>query len=173
MSPAEAAPGPRPTFTLRDATPADARDIARLVMALAAYEKLGHEAVATERDFHSALFGDTKRAYAMMAEIDGTPVGFALWFYNFSTFRGRAGLYVEDVFVEPDYRGLGIGKAFFQALAVRAIAEGCGRMEWSVLDWNTPAINFYRSLGAQPMDDWTVQRLTGEALHEVATGAGR
>jgi GNAT superfamily N-acetyltransferase len=107
----------------------------------------------------------------MLAEMDGRAVGFALWFYNFSTFVGRAGLYVEDVFVEPQSRGLGIGKAFFQVLAKRAVAENCGRMEWSVLDWNAPAIAFYRGIGAVPMGEWTVQRLSGDALLALAEPA--
>jgi len=163
------APCARP-FVLRDARPGDAADIARLVKALATYEKLADEACASAEDFHTALFGPKPAAHALIADIDGKAVGFALWFYNFSTFVGRAGLYVEDVFVEPEYRGLGIGKAFFQALAARATAEGCRRMEWSVLDWNTPAIEFYRGMGAVAMDDWTVQRLTGDPLVALARG---
>jgi GNAT superfamily N-acetyltransferase len=155
-------------FRLRDATPDDVADIARLVKALAIYEKLGDEAQASPDDFHRALFGQVPRAQAMLAEVNGRAVGFALWFYNFSTFVGRAGLYLEDVFVEPDFRGLGIGKAFFQALASRAVAENCGRLEWSVLDWNAPAIAFYSAMGAVPMDDWTVQRLSGDALLALA-----
>ncbi len=153
---------------LRLAEPRDCATIAALVKALAAYERLEHEAVATAEDFSAALFGATPRAHAMLAEIDGKAVGFALWFYNFSTFRGHHGLYIEDVFVEPAYRGHGIGRAFFAALAARAVAEGCPRLEWSVLDWNEPAIRFYRALGAAPMDEWTVQRLSGEALHRLA-----
>jgi GNAT superfamily N-acetyltransferase len=104
----------------------------------------------------------------MLSEVNGRTVGLALWFYNFSTFEGRPGLYVEDVFVEPAYRGFGIGKAFFRAMAQRAVAEGCGRMEWAVLDWNAPAIAFYRSLGAVGMDEWTVQRLNAENLRALA-----
>ena len=158
------------SFSLRDAEPRDAGDIARLVRELAEYEKLAHEACAGAADFAAALFGERPRAYAMMAEVDGRAVGFALWFYNFSTFLGRPGLYVEDVFVEPTHRGLGIGKALFRALAARAVAEGCGRMEWWVLDWNAPAIGFYRGMGAVAMSDWTVQRLSGEALVALAGG---
>jgi GNAT superfamily N-acetyltransferase len=138
---------------------------------LVTYEKLAHEVIATADDFHAALFGNPPHAYAMLAEIDGKPVGFALWFYNFSTFLGRYGLYVEDVFVEPEYRGHGIGRALFAALAARALAENCGRMEWWVLDWNESARRFYRALGAEPMTDWTVQRLTGDALHALAQEA--
>jgi GNAT superfamily N-acetyltransferase len=156
------------SFTLRDAGEADAAEIARLVHELAVYEKLQDQAVGTAEDFRRQLFGARPRAYAMLAEADGRCVGLALWFYNFSTFRARPGLYVEDVFVEPAYRGMGIGLAFFRAMARRAVTEGCARMEWSVLDWNTPSITFYRNLGAVPMEEWTVQRLTGEALLALA-----
>ena len=155
-------------FDIRAATPADCTDIARLVQALAEYEKLGAHARATAEDFHAALFGATPRAEAAIAIVDGATVGFALWFYNFSTFVGRAGLYVEDVFVEPDHRGAGIGRAFFRMMAARAVAQDCGRMEWSVLDWNSPAIDFYRALGAEPLSEWTVQRLSGDTLTALA-----
>jgi GNAT superfamily N-acetyltransferase len=157
-------------FTLRDARPGDAADIARLVLALATFEKLEHEVVATAADFHQQLFEPNPRAAAMMVERNGTCIGFALWFYNFSTFAGKPGLYVEDVFVEPAHRGLGIGRALFRAMARRAMAEGCARMEWSVLDWNEKAIAFYRGMGARPMDEWTVQRLSGAALAALAEG---
>jgi len=132
------------------------------------FERLGHEVTATPQDFRAALFGPVPRAHAMIADAEGTSVGLALYFLNFSTFVGRHGLYVEDVFVQPAYRGQGIGRAFFHALAAHAVAEGCRRMEWSVLDWNEPAVNFYRNLGAVPMSDWTVQRLAGDALHALA-----
>ncbi|WP_342776897.1 GNAT family N-acetyltransferase [Hankyongella ginsenosidimutans] len=118
-----------------------------------------------------SLFGATPRAYALLAEVEGQPVGFALWFYNYSTFLGRHGLYVEDVFVEPEQRGKGIGKAIFADLARRAVAQGCGRMEWWVLDWNAPSIAFYRAIGAAAMDEWTVQRLEGDALRALAHAA--
>ena len=156
-------------FHLRDATQDDTPAIARLIRALAVYEKLDHLITATEADYHAALFTTPPRAHAMVAELPGGHIaGFALYFYNFSTVLGRPGLYLEDIFVEPEHRKLGIGRAFFRALAARAIAENCGRMEWSVLDWNEPAINFYRALGAVPMDEWTVNRLTGEALNSLA-----
>jgi diamine N-acetyltransferase len=157
-------------FLLRDARPEDCGEIVRLVKALAVYERLEDQAGATAADFEVALFGTPARAWAMLAWVDGACVGLALWFYNFSTFRGRHGLYVEDVFVEPAFRGLGIGRAFFEGMAARAVAEGCARMEWSVLDWNEPALRFYRGLGAVGMDEWTVQRLSGEALARLAAG---
>ncbi len=155
-------------FTIRDATPEDCAEIARLVRALAAFERLADQARASEDDFRRALFGTPARAQAALAVVNGKAVGLALWFYNFSTFQGRAGLYVEDVFVEPAHRGAGIGRAFFAMLAARAVAEGCGRMEWSVLDWNEQAMAFYRAFGAEPMSEWTVQRLSGATLHRLA-----
>jgi GNAT superfamily N-acetyltransferase len=155
-------------FTLRDAVIGDIGDITRLVHALAAYEKLASQAVSTADDFALQLFGPKPRASAMVAEAGGRIVGMAIWFYSFSTFVARPGLYVEDVFVEPAYRGVGIGRAFFQAMARHALAEGCARMEWSVLDWNEPAIAFYRSLGAVGMDEWTVQRLNAANIRALA-----
>ena len=157
-----------PSFTLRDAVPDDAAEIARLVYALAVYEKLASEAVATEADFREHLFGDGASAFCMIAEVNKHAAGIAIWFYSFNTFTCRPGLYVEDVFVEPVHRGRGIGRAFFRALAKRALAKGCSRMEWSVLDWNAPAIEFYRSMGAIGMEDWTVQRLNAETIRALA-----
>ncbi len=156
------------TFTLRDATPADCNDIARLVRALAEYEKLAAEAQASGADFHAQLFGPHPAAHAMVAESKGRIVGIAIWFYNFSTFVCRRGLYVEDVFVEPEHHGAGIGRAFFRALAQRAKQDGCQRMEWSVLDWNEPAIAFYSAMGAIGMHDWTIQRLTTDGIARLA-----
>jgi GNAT superfamily N-acetyltransferase len=158
------------TFVLRNAVPNDAADIARLVRALAAYEKLASQAVGTEAGFRTQLSGPSPRAHCMVAEVQGRVAGFALWFYNFSTFLCRPGLYVEDIFVEPEQRGMGIGRAFFRALARRALDEGCGRMEWAVLDWNEPSIKFYRSLGAVGMDEWTVQRLDEQQLRKLTEG---
>ena len=160
------------SFALRDAVPADAEEIFRLVVALAVYEKMEDKVVASAADFRTQLFGPTPRAHAMVAETGGRIVGLAIFFFNFSTFHGRPGLYLEDIFVEADCRGLGIGRAFFVALARRALAEGCSRMEWSVLDWNEPSIAFYRALGAVGMDEWTVQRLTAEKLHALAEESG-
>ena len=156
------------SFVLRDATEADLGLVLRFVRALADYEKLLHEVRATEADFRRLLFGTPARAEALIVERDGEAVGFALWFYSVSTFDGAAKLYVEDVFVEPEARGGGIGRAIFAELARRAIRAGCSRMEWSVLDWNAPSIAFYRSIGALPREGWTLQRLSGEALVALA-----
>ena len=154
--------------TIRDAVPGDEALVARFVRALAEYENLLHEVRGTEADFRQALFGTPPRVRALFVEIDRQPVGFALWFYTFSTFAAKPGLYVEDVFVQPDHRARGIGRMIFRDLARRALDEGCGRMEWSVLNWNAPAIGFYRSIGARPVDDWTLQRLDGAALRAFA-----
>jgi GNAT superfamily N-acetyltransferase len=153
---------------LRMATAEDVPTILGFVQALAVYERLEDEVLATEADFHRSLFGTPARAEALLAEVDGKPVGFAVWFYNFSTFQGRHGLFLEDIFVDPAHRGAGIGRAIFRFLAERAIAQGCARMDWDVLNWNSTAIRFYRSLGAHPLDGWTRQRLTGRALEALA-----
>ncbi len=138
------------------------------IAALAAYEELSHEMEATEAQVDAALFSDAPKAFCDIAELDGKPVGFALWFYNFSTFVGRHGIYLEDLFVIPEARGSGAGKALLSGLARRCVDEGLGRLEWSVLDWNAPAIGFYDSLGADAMDGWTTRRLHGEALAKLA-----
>ncbi len=151
---------------LRDANAADAGLIAGFVRALAEYEKLLHEAVATDADFATVLADG--HIGALIAELDDRPVGMALWYYTFSTFTGRRGMYLEDLFVLPAYRNQGIGKRIFQDLARRAQAMGCPRIEWSVLDWNAPSIAFYRSIGATPMDEWTVQRLDQAAIDNLA-----
>lgn len=140
----------------------------RLIKALAEYERLSGEVVATEALLREALFGAKPSAEAALAFVGADAVGFAVWFYNFSTFVGRPGLYLEDIFVLPEYRGRGVGRALIGHLARLAVARGCGRMEWAVLDWNEPAIRFYRQIGAQPMDGWTVYRLTGNALKNLA-----
>jgi GNAT superfamily N-acetyltransferase len=155
-------------FILRDAIPGDAATILRLVRALADYEQLLHEVEAGEEHLRAALFDQPPRAHAILAEAGGMAVGFGLWYYTFSTFTGRSDLYVEDVYVEPGHRGRGIGRAIFRDLARRALAAGCSRMHWSVLDWNGPAIAFYRSIGAKLLDDWTGQRLSGTALAVLA-----
>jgi GNAT superfamily N-acetyltransferase len=155
-------------LSIRSATLEDLPLITSLVRELAEYEKLAHQAVATEADFAESLFGPHPKAYALIVEHDGQPAGFAIYFYNYSTFLGRPGIYVEDVFIRPEFRRGGFGRAIFKYLAQKAVAENCGRMEWWVLDWNDPAIRFYAGLGAVPMDEWTVQRLTGDALKNFA-----
>ncbi len=140
----------------------------RLIKALADYEKLSGEVVATEALVRDALFGAKPGVEAALAYVGDDAVGFAVWFYNFSTFVGRPGLYLEDLFVLPDSRGRGVGRALMGHLARLAVARGCGRMEWAVLDWNEPAIGFYRNIGAQAMDGWTVYRLSGDALEKLA-----
>lgn len=157
-----------PGVTFRDAKPGDEGLVAHFVRRLAQYEKLEHLAIGTEADFARALFGDQPRAHAMIIEKLGQPVGFALWHYSFSTFQGRPGIYLEDIFVETEHRGGGIGKAVFRHLAVRALAEGCTRLNWQVLNWNAPSIAFYRGLGARPLDDWTTMRLEGDSLAALA-----
>lgn len=151
-------------FTLRPATPADAATVFRLVRALAEYERLAHQVTATEAHFARALAGPAPRAHAVLAEAGGEAVGLALWYYTFSTFAGGPDLFLEDLFVAPGHRGLGIGLALFRHLARIAQADSCRRMEWRVLDWNQPAIDFYHRLGARPMQDWSVMRLERDAL---------
>jgi GNAT superfamily N-acetyltransferase len=155
------------SLLLRLAVRRDAALILGFIRDLARYEKLEHEVVATVEDLEETLFGATPRAEVIVAEWEGEPAGFALFFHNYSTFLGKPGLYLEDLFVTPDLRGRGIGRALLSALAGLARDRGCGRMEWWVLDWNEPAIGFYRSLGAQAMDEWTVYRVTGEALERL------
>lgn len=154
---------------IRDARPGDGPLVFHFICALAEYEKLRHEVTATREGIEAALFAPGATAFAAIAEQEGKPVGMALYFYNFSTFLGRRGLYIEDLFVEPAMRGRGIGKQLLAYLAAKAVREGCGRMEWWVLDWNAPSIAFYQSLGAQAMDEWTVYRLQGEALQQLAS----
>jgi GNAT superfamily N-acetyltransferase len=156
------------TLSIRKAEPSDASLIFRFIRELAEYERLAHEVDATESDIAKALFGPNPRVFADIAEWEGEPAGFALWFYNFSTFRGRHGIYLEDLFVRPELRSKGIGRALLRHLARRCVVEGLARLEWWVLDWNEPALKVYRSIGALPMDEWTVQRVTGEALQRLA-----
>jgi GNAT superfamily N-acetyltransferase len=152
---------------IRSARPEDVPTIARFILALAEYERLAHEVVFTEADLREHLFGPTPRAEVLLAEQEGQPVGFALFFHNFSTFLARPGIYLEDLFVLPEARGRGHGKALLSRLAGLCIERKCGRLEWAVLDWNQPAIDFYRSLGARRLDDWRVFRLTGDALQAL------
>ena len=154
---------------IRPAMPADAGLILRLIRGLAEYERLLHEVVATEADLVRDLFAEHPRLFCDIAEADGAPVGFAIWFYNYSTFMGRHGIYLEDLFVVPEARGLGAGKALLRGLAQRCETEGLKRLEWAVLDWNAPSIAFYDSLGATAKTDWITRRLTGEALQALAT----
>lgn len=142
--------------------------VLRLIKGLADYEKLSGEVVATEALLREALFGPKPGVEAALAHVGSEAVGFAVWFYNFSTFVGRRGLYLEDIFVLPDWRGRGVGHALMGHLARLAVTRGCGRMEWAVLDWNEPALRFYRNLGAQTMDGWTVCRLAGDRLKTLA-----
>lgn len=157
---------------IRPAEVRDVPDILRLIRALAEYEKLAHEVVATEDDLRASLFGERPAAEVLLAVESGRPVGLALFFQNYSTFLARPGIYLEDLFVELEFRGRGLGKALLQAVAQKAVQRGCGRFEWSVLDWNTPAIEFYRSLGARPQADWTIFRVTGEALRRLGATPG-
>jgi GNAT superfamily N-acetyltransferase len=154
---------------IRPAVPADAGLVYGFIRDLAEYEKLLHAVEATEADVAASLFAPSPRVFCDIAEADGAPVGFALWYYTYSTFKGRHGLYLEDLFVRPEARGQGAGKALLRNLARRCVAEGLGRLEWAVLDWNAPAIGFYDSLGADALDDWIVRRLTGEALARLAS----
>jgi GNAT superfamily N-acetyltransferase len=156
------------SLNVRVASPADTPLILDFVRDLAEYERLLHEVAITEDDIRRDLFGENPRAFCEIAEIDERPVGFCLWFYNYSTFLGRAGIYVEDLFVEPEARGKGAGKALLGRLAQRCIEADLGRLEWSVLNWNEPSIAFYDSLGASAKTDWTVRRLDGEALKRLA-----
>jgi len=153
---------------IRPAERTDAPLILDFVRKLAEYERLLHVVVATEADVVRDLFGTNPRVFCDLAFWEGAPAGFVLWFHNYSTFRGRHGLYLEDLFVEPTYRGRGIGKALLRRLAQRCQADGLARLEWQVLDWNVPSIAFYKSLGAVAVDDWTVFRLTDEALKRLA-----
>jgi GNAT superfamily N-acetyltransferase len=154
-------------FTIRPARREDCGTILALIRALGEYEKLADQIVATEEILEQWLF-DKEKAEVLLAEEDGVVVGYALFFHNFSTFLGRAGVYLEDLFVLPEYRGRGYGRALLSRLAALTVERGCGRLEWSCLDWNQPSIDFYRAMGAQSMDGWTVYRLTGDTLTRAA-----
>jgi GNAT superfamily N-acetyltransferase len=156
------------TLAIRFATPADVSTILHFIHALARYEKLEHEVVADEAGLLATLFAPRPAAEVLLAELAGSAVGFALFFQSYSTWVARPGLYLEDLFVEPAARGQGVGLALMSALARIAVDRGYGRFEWSVLDWNTPSLEFYRALGAVPQSEWTVQRLTGAALDRLA-----
>ena len=154
---------------VRVATVSDAPLILSFIRELAEYEHLLDEVEATEADIRRDLFGENPRSFCEIAEYEGKPVGFALWFYNYSTFRGRAGIYLEDLFVRTEARGVGAGTALLRRLAQRCVDADLGRLEWAVLNWNAPSIAFYDSLGASAKTEWTVRRLDGEALETLAT----
>jgi GNAT superfamily N-acetyltransferase len=157
--------------SIRPAAPADLPLIADLIRELAEYEKLAHEVRFDDAALGERLFGPRPYAEVLIGEVDGFPQGFALFFHNFSTFEGRPGIYLEDLFIRPKARGRGLGKALLAELARIAIERDCARLEWWVLDWNEPSIGFYKSLGARPMDDWTVMRVDGAALSSLAGGS--
>jgi GNAT superfamily N-acetyltransferase len=156
------------TFTIAPASERDVPTILRMIQALAEYEKLIHAVVATEDRLRRTLFGPNPAAEVLMAYAGEQPAGFALFFHNYSTFLGQRGVYLEDLFVVPEWRGHGLGRQLLSRLAAIALERDCGRLEWSVLDWNAPAIGFYRKLGAVPMDDWTIMRMIGEPLQRLA-----
>jgi len=155
-------------ITIRAATRGDVPLLKELICALAEYERLSGECFVTEEKLEQTLFGGKPAAEALIADLNGQPVGFALFFHNYSTFLAQHGLYLEDLFVKPEFRGRGVGEALFRKLAQIACGRDCGRFEWSALDWNTPAIEFYKRRGATPMSEWTVFRLTGSALRKAA-----
>jgi len=163
---------PAAGISLRAVREQDVPQVLAFIRELAGYERLEHEVVATPELIRSALFGPRPYAECLFACLDGQPAGFALWFHNFSTFRGRPGLYLEDLYVRPAARGRGLGRRLLQELARIALQRGCARFEWAVLDWNAPSIAFYRSLGAVAADDWTLYRITGGALERLAGQAG-
>ncbi len=158
------------SFVLRPATPADAGIILRFIRELAAFERAEHEVEATEETIRLSIFGEGAVTHALVCERDGKAAGFAVWFYNYSTWQGRKGLYLEDLYVTPEFRGSGAGKLILKRLAEIALEEGCGRFEWSVLDWNEPAIRVYESIGAEPQNEWIRYRLSGQALVDFAEG---
>jgi GNAT superfamily N-acetyltransferase len=160
------------TVTIRPAAEHEIPLVLEFIRGLAEYERLEHEVVATPADLAAALFGPRRYAEVVFACLDATPVGFALFFHNFSTFAGKPGIYLEDLFVRPQARGRGIGRRLLAWLAHTALERGCPRLDWAVLDWNAPSIDFYRGLGAQPLQDWRLYRLTDAALEQLAREAG-
>ncbi|MCK5837198.1 MAG: GNAT family N-acetyltransferase [Desulfobacula sp.] len=158
-----------PLISIRTATIEDALLILNFVRELAEYEKAPHEVKASSRDYETSLFAENSFAHALICEKYGIPIGYAVYFFNYSTWQGKPGLYLEDLYISPDYRGLGAGKAMLKHLAKIALEKGCGRFEWSVLDWNKPAINFYESIGARAQAEWVKYRLEGQSLNSFAT----
>jgi GNAT superfamily N-acetyltransferase len=156
-----------PGFNIRQADECDVKLILQFIKGLGEYEKLSHEVVATEEKLHKTLF-QQKMAEVVIGEFDGNPVGFALFFHNYSTFLGQAGIYLEDLYIKPEMRGKGFGKSMLKYLAKLAVERDCGRLEWACLDWNEPSICFYKGLGAKALEDWTVYRVTGETLMDLA-----
>lgn len=156
------------SINIRPATAEDAALILRFITDLAIYEKAEHKVIATASDIRESLFASDSTTKALICHIDDAPVGFAVYFFNYSTWLGKHGLYLEDLYVSPEHRGSGAGKALLRYLAKIAVSKNCGRLEWSVIDWNEPAIQFYKSLGAEPQDEWVAYRLTGKALEELA-----
>lgn len=160
-------------LVIRAAHAGDAQRIHHFVCELAEYERALDQVETDQQGLHAALFGERPLAHALICEVDGEPAGFAVYFYNFSTWLGKYGIFLEDLYVSPPFRGRGAGLALLRHLASRAVDEGCGRFEWNVLDWNTPAIDFYTACGAVPMNEWTGYRLSGEALADFARGANQ
>lgn len=157
-------------LNIRPATQDDTGQILHFIRELAIYEKALDQVTTDEAGLRQALFGTAPKAHALICEIAGDAVGFAIYFYNFSTWLGKYGIFLEDLYVSPEFRGHGAGKALLQHLACKAVAEDCGRFEWNVLDWNEPAIKFYQSFGAEPLDEWVGYRLSGDALREFGSG---
>ncbi|MEI8281549.1 MAG: GNAT family N-acetyltransferase [Armatimonadota bacterium] len=156
-------------FEIRPPASAEVGYVVQFIQELAEYERLSHECQITEEALRTSLFAEHPHVEARLAILDGVPIGFCLFFHNFSTFLGKPGLYLEDLYIQPQYRNSGYGKQILGYLANLAIERGCGRFEWAVLDWNEPSIAFYRKIGAEPMNDWTVQRLTGDSLAQLAS----
>ena len=160
------------SLTIRPATPDDAELILRFITELAIYEKAEHEVKTDAAGIRDSLFADGSTAHGLICEHNGQPIGYAVYFFNYSTWLGKHGLYLEDLYISPEARGLGAGKALLRHLAQVAVARDCGRFEWSVLDWNTPAIDFYQSFGARPQSEWTTYRVSGPRLSELASELG-
>ncbi len=160
------------SIEIRPARPDDAQQILDFITELAIYERAGHEVKASVEDIHRSLFADNAPARALMCLFHGKPIGYAVYFYSYSTWLGRNGIYLEDLYITPEQRGIGAGRRLLREIAREARANDCGRLEWSVLDWNQPAIDFYRSIGALPQDEWVRYRLDGDALREFAESNG-